>query len=110
MAAKNTETVKRATPRQGEPKYDPKRSAEDNVYAMRNAGLTWPRVEALCGLDYRTGTDARRFYRKACEERGEQPKDFRRKENRAPATTTTKKPATKRPARKATKATDETGA
>lgn len=72
-----SDTVKRATPRKGEPKYDTKKTVEDNVFRMKTEHrLPWNRIEALCGLQGRGS--GRAAYRRACAERGEQPQTFKR--------------------------------
>lgn len=55
-----------------EPSYDDNLSLEDNVYAMRNAGLKWNRIEHKCGIG--PWGPAQRAYERACEERGEEPR------------------------------------
>jgi hypothetical protein len=60
-----------------EPKYNPALSDEDNVYAMRSAGLERPRIaEIMWGAPVTDGAAARRataLYKRACEARGESP-------------------------------------
>lgn len=55
-----------------EPEYDDSLTLEDNVYEMRNAGLKWNRLEKKCGLG--PNGPAMRAYKRACEERGEEPR------------------------------------
>lgn len=55
-----------------EPKFDSTKSINDNVFAMRNAGLPWSRIEAMCGLA--PYGPAQKAYKEACEAKGEEPR------------------------------------
>lgn len=90
-------------------RFDKNKSMQDNVYAMREAGLTNGQIEELTGLP--NGRAVRKIYKEACEARGEQFKDARKRSTTKPAPkpaakkstakkSTAKKATTKKPASK----------